>query len=53
VRRLDWPDACHDDQVNHAAGMSLAQMLAVLDAVRTVGCRFWVEGDLALLDQLG
>jgi lincosamide nucleotidyltransferase A/C/D/E len=41
---LDWHDACQDDHVNHAAGMSLAQMLAVLEAVRSVGCRFWVEG---------
>jgi lincosamide nucleotidyltransferase A/C/D/E len=24
--------------------MSLAQLLAVLDAVRSVGCRFWLEG---------
>jgi lincosamide nucleotidyltransferase A/C/D/E len=38
------PDGCHDDQVNPAAGMSLAQMLAVLAAVRSVGCRCWVEG---------
>jgi len=35
---------CHDGQVDHAGGISLAQMLAVLDAVRAVGCRFWIEG---------
>jgi hypothetical protein len=26
------------------AGMSLGEVLAVLDAVRSVGCRFWIEG---------
>lgn len=41
---LDPTDDCHDDHVNQAAGMSLAQMLAVLDAVCSVGCRFWLEG---------
>jgi lincosamide nucleotidyltransferase A/C/D/E len=41
---LSSPDAWHDDPVDHAAGMSLARMLAVLDAVRSIGCRYWVEG---------
>src|SRR5262245_44825073 len=35
---------CHDDSVSGGAGMPFSQMLAVLDAVRSVGCRFWVEG---------
>jgi lincosamide nucleotidyltransferase A/C/D/E len=35
---------CDDDRVKNAAGMSLGEMLAVLDAVRSVGCRFWLEG---------
>jgi lincosamide nucleotidyltransferase A/C/D/E len=30
--------------VNDAAGMGLAEVLAVLGAVRSVGCRFWIEG---------
>jgi lincosamide nucleotidyltransferase A/C/D/E len=30
--------------VSGAEGMTLDQMLAVLEAVRTVGCRFWLEG---------
>jgi hypothetical protein len=24
--------------------MNLAEMLTVLDAVRSIGCRFWIEG---------
>jgi lincosamide nucleotidyltransferase A/C/D/E len=44
MHSLGLPGACHDDQVNHAAGMSLADVMAVLDAVRSVGCRFWLEG---------
>ena len=49
VRRLDWPDACHDDQVNHAAGMSLAQMwpcsFEVLAALRGLGYVIETDGD--------
>jgi lincosamide nucleotidyltransferase A/C/D/E len=41
--RVD-PGACDDDRVNDAAGMNLAEVLAVLDAVRSVGCRYWIEG---------
>jgi lincosamide nucleotidyltransferase A/C/D/E len=36
---------CDDGQVNDAPGMNLSEMLAVLDAVRSVGCRgVWIEG---------
>jgi hypothetical protein len=34
--------------------MNLAKVLAVLDAIRSVGCRFWIEGGWgidALVDQ--
>lgn len=30
--------------VKHAGGMALEQLLTVLAAVRSVGCRFWLEG---------
>jgi lincosamide nucleotidyltransferase A/C/D/E len=38
------PKSCDDGRVNDAAGMGLAEVLAVLGAVRSVGCRFWIEG---------
>lgn len=34
----------HDDAVSDSAGMSLEEQLAVLERVRSVGCRFWLEG---------
>jgi lincosamide nucleotidyltransferase A/C/D/E len=37
-------DACHDDPVHHTAGMSLAKMLAMRNAVHSIGCRYRVEG---------
>jgi lincosamide nucleotidyltransferase A/C/D/E len=30
--------------MKHAGGMAFEQLLTVLGAVRTVGCRFWLEG---------
>jgi lincosamide nucleotidyltransferase A/C/D/E len=38
------PGNCDNGGMTDEAGMSLARMLAVLDAVRSVGCPFWVEG---------
>jgi len=34
----------HDGRVRKHEGMGVAEVLAVLDAVRSVGCRFWLEG---------
>ena len=42
--RLTGRRLCHDDSVSGGSGMTFSQMLAVLNAVRSVGCRFWVEG---------
>lgn len=44
VRRPDQGRPCQDDRVDHASAMTLEQVLAVLDAVRSVGCRYWLEG---------
>ena len=30
--------------MEHPEGMSMAEVLVVLDAVRSIGCRFWLEG---------
>jgi lincosamide nucleotidyltransferase A/C/D/E len=37
-----WP--CHYDGVNRPAGTTLEQVLAVMDILRSLGCRFWLEG---------
>jgi len=33
-----------NDGVMEQQGMAIAEVLAVLDAVRSTGCRFWLEG---------
>src|SRR5215203_2551428 len=35
---------CHHDGVNRPEGMTLEQVLAVLEILRSVDCRFWLEG---------
>ena len=44
VRSAGASTPCHDDLMTWQDGVSFARLLTVLNAVRSTGCRFWVEG---------